>query len=83
MVGLTVQPYRMVIASVDAVSINLGDIVHLNLLGKHVVVLNSYEIAKDVLEQSKYSDRPHFTMAGELYVPSRLHCSLQAESDWA
>ncbi|EPS95741.1 hypothetical protein FOMPIDRAFT_1053918 [Fomitopsis schrenkii] len=49
-----------------------GDIVHLNLLGKHVVVLNSYETAKDVLEQSKYSDRPHFTMAGELmgFLPS-------------
>ena len=48
-----------------------GDIVHLNLMGKHVVVLNSFEVAKDVLEQSKYSDRPHFTMAGELYVHSR------------
>lgn len=54
---------------------------HLNLLGKHVVVLNSYEIAKDVLEQSKYSDRPHFTMAGELYVLLCSNCSLQALSE--
>lgn len=56
--------------SFDAVR-NSGNIVHLNLLGKHVVVLNSYDIAKDVLEQSRYNNRPHFTMAGELYVPSR------------
>ncbi|KZT00361.1 cytochrome P450 [Laetiporus sulphureus 93-53] len=39
-----------------------GDIVHLEALGEHLVVLNSARVAKDLLDKrsSIYSDRPHF-----------------------
>ncbi|KAN0084464.1 Cytochrome P450 [Tylopilus felleus] len=38
-----------------------GDIVHSRLLGKHVIIINSEEIAEDLLENRSrnYSDRPH------------------------
>jgi hypothetical protein len=40
-----------------------GDVIHLDLLGNPVIVLNSQEAAIDLLEKrsSKYSDRPLFT----------------------
>ncbi|KDR82762.1 hypothetical protein GALMADRAFT_238276 [Galerina marginata CBS 339.88] len=41
-----------------------GEIVHLRIYSQHMVVLNSFEVAKDLLEKrsSVYSDRPQFSM---------------------
>ncbi|PCH44159.1 cytochrome P450 [Wolfiporia cocos MD-104 SS10] len=45
-----------------------GDIIYLNALGQRLVVINSTNIAKDLLDKrsSIYSNRPRTTMAGEL-----------------
>ncbi|KAG1852855.1 cytochrome P450 [Suillus subalutaceus] len=45
-----------------------GDISHVEVFGQHVVVLNSVDIAAEMLERksSVYSDRPVFHMGGEL-----------------
>lgn len=65
----------------------VGDIVHAEVLGQHIVVLNSLEATVDLLDKrsSNYSDRPDLTMLNdaELYAPpllsfgSLLNCSLQ------
>ncbi|EIM79365.1 cytochrome P450 [Stereum hirsutum FP-91666 SS1] len=51
-----------------------GDIVHLTVLGRHIVVLNSPKVVHDLLDRRSaiYSDRPTLTMAGEMigYVDS-------------
>ncbi|VDC04845.1 unnamed protein product [Peniophora sp. CBMAI 1063] len=41
-----------------------GEIVHVNILGKHMILLNSARAVNDLLEKraSKYSDRPHFPL---------------------
>ena len=43
----------------------LGDVVHIDVLGQHIVVLNSSQACEDLLVKrgSTYSDRPAFTMA--------------------
>lgn len=46
----------------------LGDVVHIQLMGGHVVVINSAEAAAQILNRAIYSDRPRFVMAGEMYV---------------
>ena len=45
-----------------------GDVIHLEALGKHFVVLNSAEAVNDLLEQRSaiYSDRPRMPMMVEL-----------------
>ncbi|KAL4064159.1 cytochrome P450 [Scleroderma yunnanense] len=45
-----------------------GDIIHVRVPGKHIIVLNSPRLAIDMLDRkgSKYSDRPSVPMAGEL-----------------
>ncbi|GJJ14358.1 hypothetical protein Clacol_008622 [Clathrus columnatus] len=45
-----------------------GDIIYLEILGKPLLVLNSSDIAIELLDKrsSIYSDRPHMTMASEL-----------------
>lgn len=45
-----------------------GDLVHLNVLGMHIVVVNSQKIAIDLMEKRSkiYSDRPYLAMAGDL-----------------
>jgi hypothetical protein len=49
-------------------SILAGDIIHVNVLGKPLVVLNSAEAAKSMLEKKSAisSDRPILQMGGEL-----------------
>ena len=39
----------------------VGDLVHSRLFGKHIIVINSEKIAKDLLENRSwnYSDRPY------------------------
>ena len=41
---------------------------HIEIMGKHIVVLNSLKAAVEMLDKksSKYSDRPTLTMCGEL-----------------
>ncbi|GJE96456.1 cytochrome P450 [Phanerochaete sordida] len=43
-------------------------IIHFSMLGKHFVVLNSYQVAKEILEDRSriYSDRKYSVMASEL-----------------
>jgi hypothetical protein len=45
-----------------------GDIVHVNVLGQHIVILNSIEAATSLLHQkaSVYTNRPRLTFAGDL-----------------
>jgi hypothetical protein len=45
-----------------------GDIVHVNLVGQHIVILNSIEAALKLLHQKGglCSNRPHLTFAGDL-----------------
>ncbi|OAX39032.1 hypothetical protein K503DRAFT_799959 [Rhizopogon vinicolor AM-OR11-026] len=42
-----------------------GDILHIEVLGKHIIVLNSTKTATEILDKksSVYSDRPVFPMA--------------------
>ncbi|KAI6017138.1 cytochrome P450 [Pisolithus marmoratus] len=45
-----------------------GDMIHLEILGQHIVILNSVDAAVEMLEKksSIYSDRPVVPMGGEL-----------------
>ncbi|KAG2148110.1 cytochrome P450 [Suillus clintonianus] len=45
-----------------------GDISHIEVLGQHIMVVNSVKTAMDMLDKKStvYSDRPIFTLAGEL-----------------
>lgn len=45
----------------------LGDIVHIQLMGQHVVIINSAETAAQIMNRAIYSDRPRLVMAGEMY----------------
>ncbi|OSX64686.1 hypothetical protein POSPLADRAFT_1136478 [Postia placenta MAD-698-R-SB12] len=44
-----------------------GDIMHLSVFGRHIIVLSSPDVILDLLEKRStiYSDRPFFTMASE------------------
>lgn len=46
----------------------IGPLLHLRVLNKHMIVINSLSVAEDLLERrgAIYSDRPQFTMLGEL-----------------
>lgn len=45
-----------------------GDIVHVTVLGQHIVMLNSAKAVTDLLERRSavYSSRPQTTMIGDL-----------------
>ncbi|KZT69855.1 cytochrome P450 [Daedalea quercina L-15889] len=51
-----------------------GDIVSANLLGKHLVILNSSNVADEMLDKKSaiYSDRPVFPVAGEVIGWERI-----------
>ena len=51
-------------------NVAIGDVIHLDLLGKCIIILNSMEAATELLEKrgAKYSDRPFFA-AFNLSVP--------------
>ena len=53
-------------------SLDPGDIVYAYVLGDHVVVLNSFNAANDLLTKSgaTYSNRPDCTMTEDLCVPT-------------
>ena len=48
---------------------------YLNVLGQHIVILNSLEVITDLFEKrsSNYSDRKHTIMLHELYVLHSFH----------
>lgn len=56
-----------------------GDIMHLTVLGRHIIILSSPRVVHDLLDRRSaiYSDRPTLTMAGEMYVanPSLRECA--------
>ncbi|OSX57811.1 hypothetical protein POSPLADRAFT_1155877 [Postia placenta MAD-698-R-SB12] len=45
-----------------------GDILYLDALGQHIIVINSAKVARELLDKrsSIYSGRPHLTMLGDL-----------------
>ncbi|TDL20292.1 hypothetical protein BD410DRAFT_375851 [Rickenella mellea] len=45
-----------------------GDIVHVNIFGQSIVIVNSYDIAFDLFERrsSNYSDRPNMVMLNDI-----------------
>ena len=47
-----------------------GDVVHLEIFGKDMIILNTFEAAQDLMERRSaiYSDRPRFVMLAELSV---------------
>ena len=47
-----------------------GDVNYVTVVGKPIIVLNSYQAAKDLLEKRSgmYSGRPRMVMQCELYV---------------
>jgi hypothetical protein len=47
---------------------SVGDITHIEVLGQHIIVLNSVKTAMEMLDSKSalYSDRPVLPMAGEL-----------------
>ncbi|OSX62590.1 hypothetical protein POSPLADRAFT_1142232 [Postia placenta MAD-698-R-SB12] len=51
-----------------------GDILHLDALGQHIIVINSAKIARELLDKRSaiYSGRPHLVMAGDLAGQDRL-----------
>ena len=63
-------------ANVSSVNTNTfciqGDIFYLNLLGRPMIVINSIEIARELLDSkgATFSDRPHSFMMNSLYVVS-------------
>ena len=49
-------------------SVHLGDITYISILGQDTIILNSSKAAVDLLDKrsATYSDRPTFTMFGEI-----------------
>lgn len=55
-------------------SFGIGDFVFLNVLGTHLLIINSLECANALLDKkgSIYADRPRFVVGGELIGWDRL-----------
>ena len=49
---------------------HLGDIIHVQVFGHHMVILSSLRAARDLLESrgAIYSDRPRFVLLSEMSV---------------
>jgi hypothetical protein len=43
-----------------------GDVIHLRVPGKSLVILNTYDACKSVMDKRAHSDRPHRAMLDEL-----------------
>ncbi|KAJ3511792.1 hypothetical protein NLJ89_g3892 [Agrocybe chaxingu] len=61
-----------------------GDIMHIDIVGKPIVIINSEKIARDLLVKRAaiYSDRPHFVMAGELVGYSAPFAMQSYNDNW-
>lgn len=55
-----------------------GDLVYVEALGNRLLILNTLEAVSDLLESRHaiYSDRPKFTMVGELMKLDGVSCPL-------
>jgi hypothetical protein len=51
----------------------LGNLIHLDAMGTHLIIINDINVAKKLLDKRSviYFDRPQFAMAGELCSWSR------------
>lgn len=49
-------------------TIAIGDIVHVEIFGRHIVYLNTYKVASDLFERrgSIYSDKPRLVLLNEM-----------------
>jgi hypothetical protein len=62
------KKYGRMVSFVSSVSVLMctavGDVIHLDVLGQHIIFLNTYERAIDLLEKRSalYSDRVHTPM---------------------
>ena len=45
-----------------------GDVIYLSIIGRPIIVLNSAEAARDLMDKrsSNYSDRPRIVVIGEM-----------------
>jgi hypothetical protein len=59
-----------VIGSRSMISMPVGDLVHLQVGGQSIILINTHEAAFDLFEKrsSTYSDRADFIMVNELYA---------------
>ncbi|KDQ14771.1 hypothetical protein BOTBODRAFT_132169 [Botryobasidium botryosum FD-172 SS1] len=61
----------------------LGNIIYLNAMGQHIIILNSYEVAHELLgRRAIYSDRPKLQMASELSGNSNAYFNLAYNDRW-
>jgi hypothetical protein len=76
--------YALAVAPARSLTLDcVGDILHVEVLGRHIIVCNSYKTANELLDkQAIFSGRPVLWMAGKLYVndPFRRFCHLTANS---
>ena len=65
----------------DLIFSTQGDVNYVTVVGQPIIVLNSYQAARDLLEKrsGKYSSRPRMVMLTELYV---YHCSPGPSDSW-
>ncbi|KAJ3549201.1 hypothetical protein NMY22_g974 [Coprinellus aureogranulatus] len=61
-----------------------GDLIQLDLLGYHIVAVNSQKVARDLLDRRSgaYSDRPHFAFAGELCEFNKSITLMKYDEPW-
>ncbi|KAJ2919348.1 hypothetical protein MD484_g970, partial [Candolleomyces efflorescens] len=61
-----------------------GDIIQLDLLGYHLIAVNSAKVAKELLDKRSglYSDRPQFAFAGELCEFNRSITLMKYDEPW-
>ncbi|KAJ3563538.1 hypothetical protein NP233_g8881 [Leucocoprinus birnbaumii] len=61
-----------------------SDILHLGVLGKHIVILNSVNVANELCGErsATYSSRPHLTMLSELMNGARFMAAMPYGDAW-
>ena len=61
-----------------------GDIVHIEALGRHLIILNSREVCADLLEKrsSVCSDKPHSIMLCEMWVHRKSVVCISYIIEW-
>lgn len=61
-----------------------GDMIQLDLLGYHLVAVNSAKVARDLLDKrsASYSDRPHFAFAGDLCEFNKSITLMKYDEPW-
>ncbi|EED82914.1 predicted protein [Postia placenta Mad-698-R] len=71
-IGNTPDPASPSVAHIF--TLGTGDILHLDALGQHIIVINSAKVARELLDKRSaiYSGRPHLVMAGDLAGQDRL-----------